>query len=132
MPKVTGPLLDLYDPEASCKKNDEDIGKGSGGDEIDIDNFLVDQEEGDGEGSGRYGTIPPFPPPPPGLNGVHLDLQGHLDLLDHPQIFGENYVSLGQCGCNTSVMLSLLETAPELRGPPGPPGFVGLEGREGR
>ncbi|VVD03094.1 unnamed protein product [Leptidea sinapis] len=76
MPKVTGPLLDLYDPEASCKKNDEDIGKGSGGDEIDIDNFLVDQEEGDGEGSGRYGTIPPFPPPPPGLNGYAPILRG--------------------------------------------------------
>lgn len=34
----------------------------------------VDQEEGDSEGSGRYGTIPPFPPPPPGLDGNLLSL----------------------------------------------------------
>lgn len=32
----------------------------------------VDQEEGDAEGSGRYGTIPPFPPPPPGLDGKFM------------------------------------------------------------
>lgn len=46
-------------------------------------------------------------------------------------MFGENYVSLGQCGCNSSVLLSLLETAPELQGPPGPPGIVGADGRTG-
>lgn len=34
------------------------------------DELQVDQEEGDSEGSGRYGTIPPFPPPPPGLDGI--------------------------------------------------------------
>lgn len=33
----------------------------------------VDQEEGDSEGSGRYGTIPPFPPPPPGLDGIYFE-----------------------------------------------------------
>lgn len=38
----------------------------------------VDQEEGDAEGSGRYGTIPPFPPPPPGLDGTG-NIITHLD-----------------------------------------------------
>lgn len=47
------------------------------------------------------------------------------------QIYGENYASLGQCGCNSSTILALLQTAPELRGPPGPTGLTGADGRTG-
>ena len=43
----------------------------------------VDQEEGDAEGSGRYGTIPPFPPPPPGLDGGNFfNLRFHAIQVD--------------------------------------------------
>ncbi|XP_038223261.1 collagen alpha-1(XV) chain-like isoform X3 [Zerene cesonia] len=154
--------------EIQCVNTFEEIGNGSGGDEIYIDNYLVDQEEGDVEGSGRYGTMPPFPPPPPGLNGYPPILRGEKgergprgppgESIRGPpgppgppgapgtpgattiaessgsgddQIFGENYVSLGQCGCNSSTILALLESAPELQGPPGPPGLIGADGRTG-
>lgn len=46
-------------------------------------------------------------------------------------MFGENYASVGQCGCNTSTLLSLLQMSPELQGPPGPPGLTGADGRTG-
>ncbi|XP_045483928.1 collagen alpha-1(XVIII) chain isoform X3 [Pieris rapae] len=151
--------------EVQCVNTFEDIGKGGEGDEIYIDNSLVDQEEGDVEGSGRYGTIPPFPPPPPGLNGYAPILRGEkgergprglpgesirgppgppgppglpgipgtaiVESSGDDQIFGENYASTGQCGCNSSTLMALLELAPELRGPPGPPGLTGAEGRIG-
>lgn len=52
-------------------------------------------------------------------------------LFFQQQIFGENYASLGQCGCNSSTILALLQTAPELKGPPGPPGITGADGRTG-
>ncbi|KAM3966125.1 LOW QUALITY PROTEIN: collagen XV/XVIII-type protein multiplexin [Aphomia sociella] len=166
--------LKLYESpsqaEVQCVNTFKDIGSGNDDDEIDIDNFLVDQEDGD-EGSGRYGN-PPFPPPPPGMDGYPLRLRGEKgergprgppgesirgppgppgppgvpgtpgniaefsgsgdgDKTAVKQIFGENYSSFGQCGCNSSTILSLLKTAPELQGPPGSPGMVGADGRTG-
>ncbi|GBP92260.1 hypothetical protein EVAR_67027_1 [Eumeta japonica] len=41
-----------------------------------VNTFEIDQEEGDFEGSGRLATLPPFPPPPPGLDGYPLRLRG--------------------------------------------------------
>ncbi|XP_026325052.1 collagen alpha-1(XVIII) chain-like [Hyposmocoma kahamanoa] len=94
--------------EVQCVNTFEDMGKGSGGDEIDIDNFLVDQEEGDAEGSGRYGTIPPFPPPPPGLDGYTMRWRGEKGDRGPRGPPGES-----------------------IRGPPGPPGPPGPQGTPG-
>ncbi|KAG7296371.1 hypothetical protein JYU34_021512 [Plutella xylostella] len=68
--------------EVQCINNFEEMGKGSGSDEIDIDNFLVDQEDGDLEGSGRFESIPPFPPPPPGMDVSLLQFDSSICKLE--------------------------------------------------
>lgn len=159
--------------EVQCVNTFEESGDG---DEIDIDNYLVDQEEGDSEGSGRYATIPPFPPPPPGVDGAgysarlkgekgergprgspgesirgppgppgppglpgptrNPDITAEIsgsgdDRSSIKQIWGDNYVPIEKCVCNSSTLMALLQTTPELKGPPGPPGLTGADGRTG-